>query len=72
MPETTITAEQYSQIAAMVTRPPVGWHAGQAGMNKLYELNWGMYCNVVERNLDPFYDDNKVREFLEHLDSRIA
>lgn len=72
MPETTITAEQYSQIAAMVTRPPVGWRAGQAGMNKLYELNKGMYCNVVEANVDPFYDDSKVAAFLEYLDARIA
>lgn len=72
MPETTITAEHYSVIAAMVTRPPVGWRAGQAGMNKLYELNWGMYCNVIERNLDPFFDDSKVAAFLEYLASRIA
>lgn len=72
MPETTITAEQYSQIAAMVTRPPAGWRAGQAGMNTLFKLNPQLYCNVIERNLDPFYDDSKVREFLEYLDSRIA
>lgn len=72
MPETTITAEQYSVIAAAVTRPPHNQRAGQAGMNKLYELNWGMYCNVTERNLDPFYDDSKVAAFLEYLDSRIA
>lgn len=68
----TISAADYADIAAVVTRPPVGLRAGQAAMDRLYRLNERMFCAVVEAGLDPFFDDRKVAAFLEYLDARIA
>lgn len=66
-----MTPEEYKRILLTIENPPRYLRSGQAAMNLLYRISIRVYASVCEKDLDCFYLDSKVPDFLKFLQTKI-
>jgi len=65
-----MTLKEFTDVCRAQEQYP-SLRVGQSMMNVLFRSNFDLYVEMTGTDLDPFYDDEKVDNFLAWLDGKV-